>query len=94
MFCFSKTIMSEVDMDGEQGNEKRVLARFKSETGDVVGNLLDLPLYVNVEHLTLICNSLLQQVKTYLLLDPCPSLAYHLLSTIFFIVNYRLNPQF
>ncbi|XP_054290100.1 notchless protein homolog 1 isoform X2 [Macrosteles quadrilineatus] len=53
--------MSEVDMDGEQGNEKRVLARFKSETGDVVGNLLDLPLYVNVEHLTLICNSLLQQ---------------------------------
>lgn len=43
--------------------EKRVLARFKSETGDVTGNLLDLPLYVTVEHLTLICNSLLQQVS-------------------------------
>lgn len=43
--------------------EKRVLARFKSETGDVTGNLLDLPLYVTVDHLTLICNSLLQQVS-------------------------------
>lgn len=47
----------------EIDENKRVLARFKSETGDVTGNLLDLPLYVNVEHLTLICNSLLQQVS-------------------------------
>uniref|UniRef100_A0A1B6GE01 NLE domain-containing protein n=1 Tax=Cuerna arida TaxID=1464854 RepID=A0A1B6GE01_9HEMI len=44
--------------------ERRVLARLKSETGDVTGNLLDLPLYVNVEHLTLICNSLLQQEES------------------------------
>lgn len=42
--------------------DKRVLARIKSDTGEVVGNLLDLPLNVTVEHLTLMCNSLLQQV--------------------------------
>uniref|UniRef100_A0A1B6CNS1 NLE domain-containing protein n=1 Tax=Clastoptera arizonana TaxID=38151 RepID=A0A1B6CNS1_9HEMI len=41
--------------------DKHVLASIKSESGEALGNLLDLPLNVTVEHLTLMCNSLLQQ---------------------------------
>ena len=39
-----------------------VLARFKSETGETVSNMMDLPRNVTVNHLQLICNSLLKQV--------------------------------
>jgi len=39
-----------------------VLARFKSETGETVSNMMDLPRDVTVNHLQLICNSLLKQV--------------------------------
>lgn len=47
----------EVDED-----TRLILARFKSDTGEELGGLLDLPINVNVDQLQLICNSLLQQV--------------------------------
>lgn len=44
-------------------NEKRILAKFKSESGDEPEtNIIDLPLNVTVDHLNVICNTLLQQV--------------------------------
>lgn len=43
-------------------DKKRLLCRFKSESGEVVGDLMDLPLNCSIEQLTLICNALLQQV--------------------------------
>lgn len=39
-----------------------VLARFKSETGETVSNMMDLPRNVTVKHLQLICNTILKQV--------------------------------
>uniref|UniRef100_A0A8D8W7I0 Protein Notchless n=1 Tax=Cacopsylla melanoneura TaxID=428564 RepID=A0A8D8W7I0_9HEMI len=50
----------EVDSD-DTITTKRILTRFKSDNGEVAGDLLDLPLNVNTEHLSLIVNSLLQQ---------------------------------
>jgi hypothetical protein len=41
----------------------RVLSRFKSETGEEISSLLDLPLDVTVDKLQLICNALLKQVS-------------------------------
>jgi ribosome assembly protein 4 len=41
----------------------RVLSRFKSETGEEMSSILDLPLDVTVDKLQLICNALLQQVS-------------------------------
>ncbi|GLV34727.1 Notchless [Carabus blaptoides fortunei] len=50
------------NMEEESNNdERRLLCRFKSETGDIVGDLMDLPLQCTTEQLTLICNALLQQ---------------------------------
>uniref|UniRef100_A0A8W8K6B0 NLE domain-containing protein n=1 Tax=Magallana gigas TaxID=29159 RepID=A0A8W8K6B0_MAGGI len=46
--------MEEADSD-----DKRILAQFKSENGDVTGNAFDLPLNVTAEKLQLICNALL-----------------------------------
>lgn len=43
-----------------------VLARFKSETGETVTNMMDLPRDVTVNHLQLICNSILKQVISLL----------------------------
>lgn len=41
---------------------KRVLSRFKSDTGEVLpGGLLDLPINVTVDKLQAICNALLRQ---------------------------------
>lgn len=40
-----------------------VLARFKSETGETISNMMDLPRDITVKHLQLICNSILKQVK-------------------------------
>lgn len=42
-------------------DEKRLLCRFKSEKGEIVGDLMDLPLNCTTEQLSLICNALLQQ---------------------------------
>lgn len=46
----------------ESENERRLLCRFKSESGEIIGDLMDLPLTCTTEQLTLICNALLQQV--------------------------------
>ncbi|OXU24594.1 hypothetical protein TSAR_011045 [Trichomalopsis sarcophagae] len=58
----------QVDGDSENAEEiKRVLTRFKSDTGEVLpGGLLDLPVNVTVDKLQLIVNALLQQE------DPVP----------------------
>lgn len=49
-------------MEVEESNEKqRLLCRFKSETGDELGDMMDLPIDCTVEQLTLICNALLSQ---------------------------------
>lgn len=46
---------------------KRVLSRFKSDTGEILpGGLLDLPVDITVDKLQLICNALLQEE------DPVP----------------------
>lgn len=39
-----------------------VMARFKSETGETVSNMMDLPRDITVNHLQMICNSILKQV--------------------------------
>nr|XP_022919817.1 notchless protein homolog 1 [Onthophagus taurus] len=40
---------------------KRLLCRLKSDTGETVGDIMDLPTNVTVEQLSLICNKLLEQ---------------------------------
>lgn len=48
----------------EKESLKRLLCRFKTETGDITGDLMDLPINCTVEQLTLICNALLNQENT------------------------------
>ncbi|KAK9503559.1 hypothetical protein O3M35_010092 [Rhynocoris fuscipes] len=45
----------------EVDTEKRILARFKSDTGEELESLIDLPVNVTVDQLTNICNNLLNQ---------------------------------
>lgn len=45
----------------ENEEQKRLLCRFKSETGEILGDMMDLPSDCSTEQLTLICNALLQQ---------------------------------
>ncbi|GLH11226.1 Protein Notchless [Gryllus bimaculatus] len=45
----------------EELETPRILTRFKSETGEVTGSLLDLPINITVDKLQLICNALLEQ---------------------------------
>lgn len=47
----------------DQSNSKRVLSRFKSESGEVLEGLLDLPVDVSVTNLQRMCNALLNQVR-------------------------------
>jgi hypothetical protein len=47
----------------EERETVRVLSRLKSETGDEIGSVLDLPVDVTVDKLQLICNALLKQVS-------------------------------
>lgn len=47
----------------DENNEKRILTRFKSESGDVIEGLLDLPVNVTVQNLQRMCNALLKEVR-------------------------------
>lgn len=49
--------------DSGDPGDIRILAKFTADTGEVAGNLY-VPLNVTVEHLTLICKSLLQEVSS------------------------------
>ncbi|XP_012275046.1 notchless protein homolog 1 [Orussus abietinus] len=53
--------MDDTCSESNKPEIKRVLTRFKSDTGEILsGGLLDLPLDVTVDKLQLICNALLQ----------------------------------
>ena len=43
--------------------EKRVLAQFKSEDGVLIGTPFDLPLEVNRDSLSVLCNAVLENVS-------------------------------
>ncbi|KAF5273393.1 hypothetical protein FQA39_LY07410 [Lamprigera yunnana] len=45
----------------KEDEQKHLLCRFKSETGEIAGGTIDLPLKCDVEQLNLICNAILQQ---------------------------------
>lgn len=45
--------------------EKRVLAQFKNDQGDLVGKPFDLPLTIDERSLLLLCNAVLKNVRTY-----------------------------
>jgi ribosome assembly protein 4 len=47
----------------------RVLSRFKSDTGEEMSSVLDLPIDATVDTLQLICNALLKQVSFGLMTD-------------------------
>lgn len=48
-------------MHKDLAERPRVLAQFKSETGEVAGSPFDLPLDISVDQLQLICNAILQK---------------------------------
>lgn len=56
--------------DQEIMTTKRILCRFVSETGEVSGDMMDLPEDCTVQQLTLICNAILQQE------EPVPYIFY------------------
>ncbi|XP_030758900.1 notchless protein homolog 1 [Sitophilus oryzae] len=50
----------EVETDCES---KRILCRFKSETGQIAGDVMDLPLQCTLKQLNLICNAVIQNAE-------------------------------
>lgn len=45
--------------------EKRVLAQFKNDQGDLVGKPFDLPLTIDEKSLLLLCNAVLKNVRKH-----------------------------
>lgn len=50
-----------MDMDVE---DKRLLCRFKSESDEIIGDVMDLPLNCSLDQLSLICNTILQEEES------------------------------
>lgn len=50
-------------MDEDCDNPVTVQARFKSDSGESIGNPFDLPVNITRDQLQLICNALLEQVS-------------------------------
>lgn len=48
-------------MESEENQPTRLLCRLKGESGEVIGDMMDLPVSCTVEQLTLICNALLHE---------------------------------
>lgn len=58
-----------MEITEDNPDERRLLCRFKSETGEIIGDLMDLPLNCTTEQLTLICNAILQQVNNMFIIN-------------------------
>ncbi|EEZ97691.1 notchless [Tribolium castaneum] len=51
---------------GGELSQKHVLCRFKSDSGEITGDIIDLPLSCTVSQLTEICNALLETTNSYI----------------------------
>lgn len=60
--CFRLRVILRLPCRMSAPPSHTVLARFKSETGETVSNMVDLPRDITVNLLQMICNSVLKQV--------------------------------